>query len=177
MVTESWFRSSILCHWGRTPQGGNCLCMLIFVWRECLFLSGWFACMCVGAVTFWDVFHPLITYMTCQPCILHFPALRSQMKMPRCHLRPTHSFKRVYSPRHNWGCSLSLSLFHFLLIQVQQYRFCNTAHNVFLGHWGLSQSYCLKNENIVFGKQCINVALRNSCVFEEHAVMNYFTQP
>ncbi len=35
----------------------------------------------------------------------------------------------------------------------------------------------LRNENIVFGEQCINVALCNSCVFEELAVMNYFTQP
>ncbi len=97
-------------------------------------------CVCVGAVTIWDVFHPLITYMTCQPYILHLPALKSQMKKPRCHLRLTHSFKCVSSPRHNACCSFSLSLFHFYWSKFSRTCFFNNAQNVFLGHWGLSQS-------------------------------------
>lgn len=75
--------------------------------------------------------------------------------------------------------SFSLSLSSFLLIQVQQNHFCNNAQNVFLGHEvypRAAELRRLRNENIVFGEQCINVALRNSCVFEELAVMNYFTQ-
>lgn len=73
-------------------------------------------------------------------------------------------------------------LFHTLslLILVQQNRFFNNAQNVFLGHKGLPQSSIvthLRNESIMFGEQYINVALRNACVFEELAVMNYFTQP
>lgn len=66
-------------------------------------------------------------------------ALKSQMKKPRCHLRPTHSFKCVSLSRHNGCCYFSLSL-SFLQILVQQNFFFNNAQNVFLGHKGLSQS-------------------------------------
>jgi len=70
-------------------------------------------------------------------------------------------------------------LFLSLSPLIQNNRFFNNAH-VFLGHKGLPQSSIvthLRNESIMFGEQYINVPLRNACVFEELAVMNYFTQP
>ncbi len=77
--------------------------------------------------------------MTCQPYILHLPALKVKWKSPAV-ISDAHTPSNVSLHQGITAAALSLSLFHFYWSKFSRTCFFNNAQNVFSGHWDLSKS-------------------------------------